>query len=140
METKRGVGIEYWPYLVRLVSYHQGYAHDPKVAEMWGPAMLNELTPKIIEGWMNQTVFGMSHPGPDNYPTLGHASSLEFMKKAISFFMPNRLLGWNVTTTSGNPTKSIIINDLIKRVKKWKFVDRARQATPKEQLQSRSSG
>jgi hypothetical protein len=43
-------------------------------------------------------------------------SSLEFWKKAISFF---RLIPWNSSTSQeGNPTKSIVVNDLIKRVKK----------------------
>jgi hypothetical protein len=43
---------------------------------------------------------------------------LEFWKKAISFFMPNRLVPWNATRIEGNPTKNIDVNDLIRRVKK----------------------
>ena len=43
-------------------------------------------------------------------------SSLEFWKKAISFF---RVIPWNSSTSQeGNPTKSIVVNNLIKRVKK----------------------
>ena len=49
---------------------------------------------------------------------LGRSSSLYFYKKAISYFMPNKLLGWNVQTMSGNPTKSVIVNEVINKVKK----------------------
>jgi hypothetical protein len=32
--------------------------------------------------------------------------------------MPNRLMHWNVMSQQGNPTKSIEVNDLIKKIKK----------------------
>jgi hypothetical protein len=35
-------------------------------------------------------------------------------KKAISYFMPNRDM-WSVTRTEGNPTRSVLINGLIKQ-------------------------
>ena len=118
ISTLRGAAVDYWPYLVMLMTYHHDYAYNPKEQEMWEPKLLTTLTPEIIEGWMNKTVFGTASPGPDDKPVYGRSSSLEFAKKAISYFMPNRLLGWNVTTNNGNPTKLIVINDLIKRVKK----------------------
>ena len=37
--------------------------------------------------------------------------------------MPNKLLPWNEQTRSGNPTRSLVVNNLIKEVKKkevWK--------------------
>jgi hypothetical protein len=39
-----------------------------------------------------------------------------FYKKAMSYFMPNRLMPWNVQGVCGNPTKSGIVNELIKAV------------------------
>ncbi len=33
--------------------------------------------------------------------------------------MPNRLIGLNVQTKQGNPTKSVAVNNLIKKVKKY---------------------
>ena len=53
----------------------------------------------------------------DDNPTEGRSSSIEYSKKEISFFMPNRLAHWYVRTKSGNPTKSVTLNDLIKKVK-----------------------
>jgi hypothetical protein len=61
---------------------------------------------------------GTPEPGPDDNPTEARSSSLEFWKKAISSFMLNRLMAWNVLNDVGNPTKSIEVNDLIKAIKK----------------------
>jgi hypothetical protein len=41
-----------------------------------------------------------------------------YWKKALSSFMPNRLMVWNEISGVGNPTRSIALNDLIKYVKK----------------------
>ena len=43
---------------------------------------------------------------------------LEYYKKALSYYMPNRLIGWNAISKTGNPTRSIPVNELIKAVKK----------------------
>ena len=64
-------------------------------------------------------VYGIKEPNFDvDKPTKGRSSSLEYAKKAISFFMPNRLMPWNARSLEGNPTKSVEVNNLIKRVKK----------------------
>ena len=78
----------------------------------------NALTPNDVVCWMNLKTFGIEDPPVDANPVHARSSSLEFWKKAISFFMPNRLIPWNSTSREGNPTKSIEVNDLIKRVKK----------------------
>ena len=45
-------------------------------------------------------------------------SSIGYWKKAILFFMPNKLMQCTKPNSVGNPTKSIEIDELIKRVKK----------------------
>jgi hypothetical protein len=62
--------------------------------------------------------FGTPDPPSDANPTLARLNTLKFWKKALSSFMPNRLMEWSRTREEGNPTRSIEINDLIKRVKK----------------------
>ena len=79
---------------------------------------LASLRPNDTLGWMCQQTFGTPDPGRDANPTNARSSAIAFWKKAISFHMPNKLMPWNVITSSGNPTKSIEVNDLIKRVKK----------------------
>ena len=39
--------------------------------------------------------YGIPDPGPNDNPTEGRSSALAFAKKAISYFMPNRLMSWN---------------------------------------------
>ena len=78
---------------------------------------LLQLKPEHIYAYMAMQVYGTPNPTDDDNPTLGRSSSLEYCKKAISFFMPNRLAGWNVESQTGNPTKSVLVNDLIKVVK-----------------------
>jgi len=58
-------------------------------------------------------------------PTFGHdirpqlrSNTIEYYKKAISHYMPNRLMAWNELSNVGNPTRSHQLNDLIKYVKK----------------------
>ena len=67
---------------------------------------------------MKLTAFGRSDAGDDDVPTCGRSNTLAFHKKALSYFMPNKHLGWNMVSLSGNPTRSPEVNDLIKRVRR----------------------
>ena len=64
--------------------------------------------------------YGIPDPGPNDNPTKDRSSDLAFVKKAISYFMPNQIMSWNALANSpvGNPTKSIAANSLMKIVKK----------------------
>jgi hypothetical protein len=65
-----------------------------------------------------------------------------YYKKAISYFMPNRLMAWNnKLSLAGNPTRYVAVNDLVKAVKKmeiWKGkaskADRAMEKGEFEQM------
>jgi hypothetical protein len=79
---------------------------------------LAPLTPDNVRRWMCEQAYGTTEPAPDANPTNARSSSLMYWKKAISFFMPNRLMAWNAITGHGNLTRSIEVNELIKKVKK----------------------
>ena len=81
---------------------------------------LAKITPNDIARWMKMKVYGTRDPTEEQNPIHGQSSSLEFAKKAISSFMPNKLMHWNKIASQpvGNPTKSAILNDLITLVKK----------------------
>jgi hypothetical protein len=81
------------------------------------PEELNAIQPEEIKKWMCVKVYGIPEPGTDDNPTLGRASLLDYYKKALSYYMPNKLFGWNAISKTGNPTRSIPVNELIKRVK-----------------------
>lgn len=55
---------------------------------------------------------------PEDNPVHARCSSLQYYKKAVSFFIPNRHQPWNSITNTGNPTKSKEVNSLLKAVKK----------------------
>ena len=79
---------------------------------------LNAITPLDVLRWMNIKTFGIPDPPLDANPVSARSSSLNFYKKSISFYMPNRLIAWSTTRNEGNPTRSNEINDLLKRVKR----------------------
>ena len=81
---------------------------------------------------MNLTAYGVADPAPNAVAANGRANTLCVMKKAFSYFTPNRLMHWNAMANPpcGNPTKSILVNDLIKKVKKdeVRLIGKASQA------------
>ena len=79
--------------------------------------VLAAITPNDVLRYMNLRTIGAMEPTRDANPTSAHANTLAMDKKAISFVMPNRDI-WSMTRAEGNPTRSALVNSLIKRVKK----------------------
>ena len=79
---------------------------------------LFRLKPQHIYAFFANLAYGTPSPSLDDTPTLSRSATLEFAKKAISSFQPDRLLPWNEQSGTGNPTRSALVNDLIKRIKK----------------------
>ena len=112
---------KYWVYLCKCMGYHlHGDINhfDPYTQPMFEVDVLGTLTPKSLERWMHLSAFGVPDPARGMASMNGRSSSVEFMKKAVSSFMPNKLQGWNAITNCGNPTKSLEVNNLIKLMKK----------------------
>ena len=109
---------QYKPSLIGLMSFRDGVDYDKNYE--FSPEELGTITPDEIVRWMSLKVYGTPDPEYDANPTEGRANSLTYYKKALSSFMPNRLMHWNELANPpvGNPTKSSQVNDLIKRVKK----------------------
>ena len=74
------------------------------------------LTPKCLMRFFNNEVYGTEDP-PDDAKPLIRSTSIEFWKKALSYFMINRIIPWNEISNVGNPTRSTELNDLIKKIK-----------------------
>jgi hypothetical protein len=104
--------------LVHFMTFTNGhaYAKDHQFVQ----DELAPFTPDDIARWMCQKAYGRGtpEPDPDANPTQARSSSLEYWKKAISYYMPNRLMSWNAISGQGNPTRSIEVNTLIKKVRK----------------------
>ena len=112
----QGVALEYKSSLDSLMSYFHGV--DNGKEGQYTKGELRALTPDDVVAWMNVKTFDDPDPPLDANPTECRSSSLEFWKKALSFFMPDRLTAWVSGRNEGNPTRSIEVNSLIRRVKK----------------------
>lgn len=106
----------YHKYLVSLMSFlHQ---EEYGRATQFTTEQLGALTPNDVRHWMNAKAFGERNPGPQAKSLKCRSTTLEVMKKAVSWYMPNRVAQWDCIRGSGNPTKSKDVNDVIKAVKK----------------------
>ena len=79
---------------------------------------LYAITPSEVVRWMKFRTYGTPDPDVAANPLYARSNSLKFWKKSISFFMPNRLMPWSEARQEGNPTRSTLVNDLIKQVKR----------------------
>ena len=83
----------YRPYLIGLMRLKDGvdYPKDHQFSRQ----QLAAVTPDHVVAFFNLKVYGTAQPTEDANPTNGRSNSIAFAKKAISFFMPNRLMQWN---------------------------------------------
>ncbi len=106
-------------YKLSLDSLMSFIAGEPFACNyMYTDAELCAIQPKHVLRWMNFRTFGTIIPAIDDNPISVRSSSLQYWKKAISFFHPVRLMVWSARRREGNPSRSIEINNLIKRLKK----------------------
>jgi HEPN domain-containing protein len=111
----------------------QAYAQNSEFTDN----QLAEITPNDLARWFCLKAYGVADPAPNANPTVGRSSSLEFYKKAISYYMPNRLSAWDVISNTGNPTRSIEINELLKRIKKKEVRKQGKQSLARRALEKR---
>ena len=81
-----------------------------------------QLEDNNIYRFIAHKAFRKPDSNESNRPTEGRSASIEFAEKVIFYFMPNKLMKWGMTTNTGIPTKSVLINQLIKRVKKQEVI------------------
>ena len=112
----QGVAVQYKSALDSLLSFVHDSSYER--TKTYTKGELRALTPDDVVRWMNVKAFGVPDPPSDANPTFARSNSLAYWKKAISFFMPDRLVVWVSGRNEGNPTRSIEVNSLIKRIKK----------------------
>ena len=78
------------------------------------------MTPDHVYSYLALKVFGITSQSATDKSTQGRTSTIESWKKVILYFLPNKLMKWNLQSNSWNPVRTVIINKLIKRVKKHK--------------------
>lgn len=144
MARRRKTKVEtYRASLVALFRCKDGVAYESN--HHFTAAQRAALVPNDIVRFLKLKAYG--NPDADvetDHPTAGRSASLEFAKKAISFFIPMRNTTWNPTLAAGNPTRSVEVNELIKAVKKREVRKQGapsqarRELEPEEFLQTNS--
>ena len=112
------VGHTYQPYMVEFMCFFHGgveYAADT----VFERERLLEIRPNDIKRYLTMKAYKDPHPNivGGARPIHARSDSLYYMKKALSRYMPYRTANW--VNGQGNPTKSDIVNDMIKEVKKF---------------------
>ena len=121
----------YQGYLVQFMSYLHDMQYDKDT--LFDQESLI-VTPDDIIRWMCVKSFGVEYPELEDRPTLCRSSSLEVYKKALSWYMPNRIQAWDCISNRGNPTKSTQVNELIKHVKRMEVRKQGRPPSTKRAL------
>lgn len=95
------------------------------------------LTPEHVYAYIAMKCYGTPDPNTNDLPTEGRSSTAEFIKKSISHFMPNKLMGWNERAREGNPTRSVKVNELIKKIKKQEVRKQGRKSLARRPFSQR---
>ena len=80
------------------------------------PSELFDILADDVSRYLNLLAYGDESPSSEARPIV-RSSHIEYKKKALSFYMPNRLAAWNSITLAGNPTRSVDTNQLIRDMK-----------------------
>ena len=107
---------KYSPHLLQLVNYldESNLTNIDQVTQ----ERLLELTAKDICRFLTYKAYGTDSPGNEDFPNKLRSNTILYYKKAISWFMPRRLIQWDPINLTGNPTQSEELSVLIKNIKK----------------------
>jgi hypothetical protein len=111
------VGHIYQPVMVEFMSFFHGAVEYPEDATFTKEQLL-EIQPIDVKRYLCWKAYDDPDPNIDNgaRPTNGRSDSLYYAKKALSKYMPYKNANW--VNGQGNPTKSVLVNEMIKQVKK----------------------
>ncbi|KAG9403739.1 hypothetical protein AC1031_005227 [Aphanomyces cochlioides] len=80
---------------------------------------LVDVVPEDVCRYFNFKAYGEEFPSETSRPQYARSNTLKASKKMLSCFMPRRNMPWDEVKREGNPTRSILVNDLIKRIMKF---------------------
>eukprot|EP00985_Skeletonema_marinoi_P019559 scaffold11256_cov65-Skeletonema_marinoi.AAC.1 len=105
----------YFDYMCDLMTFFHKPDEPYPPTKVFTREELLLLTPKVVRDWMAMKTFGKLDYGPGDKSLGARYHTLGYMKKAVSWFMPNKRPGW--CDGRGNPTKSDAVNKIIADVK-----------------------
>ena len=81
--------------------------------------LLAHITPTDIVRYLRLKAYGDPDPDLNAHPVIGRANSISCYKKvALLYYMINKLTAWNELTSHGNATRSAVVNQLVKDIKR----------------------
>ena len=86
---------------------------------MFSDDELSNITPDHVYRFLALQSYHKEDPTPDDNPVHARSNSVEYTKKAISYYLPNKNIKWTVLqgVGHGNPTQSTKVNELIAAIK-----------------------
>lgn len=105
----------YFAYFMEFMAFFHGKDEVYPMTTVFSREQLRQITPKAVHDWLAMVAFGKTEYGPADESKGARAHTLEYRKKAVSYFMPYKKATW--CDGRGNPTKSDKVNDIIGKVK-----------------------
>jgi hypothetical protein len=135
MRQRKTLKEGYTPYLHRMMAYinNPPGGEYPRMIE-WYQEQLLAIVPDAIASYFKQLAYGTSMPGPNDMPTHCRSTNLKQYKKAISFYIPNKISAWDIRSASGNPTKLVPVNDFVNTVRKMECRNQGRPSCAKRDM------
>ena len=93
---------------------------------------LGEATPESVAKWLRVKSFGKDKITKKDKPII-RSNTVEQAKKALSWYMLDAP-AWRSDTKSGNPTKSKIVNNLIRYIKQKEVRNDGQSSSAKRAL------
>lgn len=85
-----------------------------------------EITPEDVRKWMCLMAYHTENPSKDDRPIYATRFSLNYTKKALSYFMVHCGVPWNNILRFGYPTRSKQVNSLLLHIKKMENSDQGK--------------
>ena len=102
--------------LRQLISYTDNKTYDKH--HKFSTDRLSQLTALDVYRFMAFKTYGKPNPSSEDWPIEGRSFTIDYHKKAISYFMPNKNQDWDERAQTGNPTKSTLVGRLLAAVRR----------------------
>ena len=103
----------YKAIFLSFMSFFDGVIYEVDNPPAFAVEHLLSITDMDIVRYLNLHAYGKTEVEEGDKPQL-RSSTLGFMKKAISYYMPRCHMSWDDINQKGNPTKSSAVNAMIK--------------------------
>lgn len=108
-------------YFLKFMSYlkfenETSYQNDPE--HEFTQDELLQIKPGDLCRYLSFKCYGTPDPTENDKPDHARSSTLEYIKKAISHFMPRKAIQWDPVVERGNPTRSEEVHAFLKKIRK----------------------